>query len=59
MRDWYRKLEMFYKTYKSKGPQYLFKLIPEKNMYMLQETLITFPFLTLDTTSSKILSLVL
>ena len=27
---WYRKLGMFYKICKSKSPQYLFKLIPEK-----------------------------
>ena len=27
---WYRKLGMFYKIFKSKSPQYLFKLIPEK-----------------------------
>ena len=27
---WYRKLGMFYKIYKNKSPQYLFKLIPEK-----------------------------
>ena len=30
LRRWYRKLGMFYKIYKSKSPQYLFKLIPEK-----------------------------
>ena len=30
LRRWYRKLGMFYKTCKSKSPQYLFKLIPEK-----------------------------
>ena len=30
LRRWYRKLGMFYKTFKSKSPQYLFKLIPEK-----------------------------
>ena len=27
---WYRKQGMFYKIYKDKSPQYLFKLIPEK-----------------------------
>ena len=27
---WYRKLGMFYKIFKSKSPQYRFKLIPEK-----------------------------
>ena len=55
LRRWYRKLGMFYKIYKNKSPQYLFKLIPEmkKPMHMLQETLITFPVLKLDTTSSK------
>ena len=31
LRRWYRKLGMFYKIYKNKSPQYLFKLIPEKN----------------------------
>ena len=31
LQRWYKKLRMFYKTYKSKSPQYLFKLIPEKN----------------------------
>ena len=30
LRGWYRKLGMFYKIFKSKSPQYLFKLIPEK-----------------------------
>ena len=30
LRRLYRKLGMFYKIYKSKSPQYLFKLIPEK-----------------------------
>ena len=29
-RRWYRKLGMFYKIFKSKSPQYLFKLITEK-----------------------------
>ena len=59
LRRWYRKLGMFYKIYKNKSPQYLFKLIPEKTMHMLQETLITFPVLKLDTTSSKTLSFLL
>ena len=30
LRHWYRKLGIFYKIFKSKTPQYLFKLIPEK-----------------------------
>ena len=30
LRHWYRKLGMFYKIFKNKSPQYLFKLIPEK-----------------------------
>ena len=30
LRRWYRKLGKFYKTYKNKSLQYLFKLIPEK-----------------------------
>ena len=30
LQRWYRKLGMIYKTFKSKSPQYLFKLIPEK-----------------------------
>ena len=30
LRRWYRKLGMLYKIYKSKSPQYIFKLIPEK-----------------------------
>ena len=30
LRRWYRKLGMFYKIFKSKSPQNLFKLIPEK-----------------------------
>ena len=30
LRRWYRKLGKFYKIYKNKSPQYLFKLIPEK-----------------------------
>ena len=34
-RRWYRKLGMFYKIFKSKSPQYLFKLIPEnKSSYV-------------------------
>ena len=53
LRRWYRKLRMFYKIYKYGSPQYLFKLIPEKTMHMLQETLIKFPILKLDATSSK------
>ena len=31
---WYRKLGMFYVIYKNKSPQYLFKLISEKNPYI-------------------------
>ena len=35
LRRWYRKLGMFYKIFKSKSPQYLFKLIPEnKSSYV-------------------------
>ena len=30
LRRWFRKLGTFYKIYKNKSPQYLFKLIPEK-----------------------------
>ena len=30
LRRWYRKLGMFYKIFKSKSPQYLLKLRPEK-----------------------------
>ena len=30
LRRWYRKLGMFYKIYKNKSLQYVFKLIPEK-----------------------------
>ena len=30
LRRWYKKLGKFYKIYKNKSPQYLFKLIPEK-----------------------------
>ena len=30
LRRWYRKLGMFYKIYKNRSPQYLFKLISEK-----------------------------
>ena len=48
-----------YKIYENKSPQYLFKLIPKKPMHMLQETLITFSVLKLDTTSSKTLSFLL
>ena len=32
LRRWYRKLGMFYKIFKSQSPQYLFKLVPEKNI---------------------------
>ena len=48
LRRWYRKLGMFYKIYKNRSPQYLFKLIPEKT-----HAYATFPVLKLDTTSSK------
>ena len=54
LRRWYRKLEKFYKIYKNKSPQHL-----KKPMHMLQETLITFPVLKSDTTSSKTLSFLL
>ena len=53
---WYRKLGMFNNIYKNKSPQYLFELIPEKTMHILQKMLITLPVLKLDTTSSKTLS---
>ena len=35
LRRWYRKLGMFYKIFKSKSPQYLFKLIPEKDIVVI------------------------
>ena len=41
LRRWYRKLGMFYKFFKSKSPQYLLKLIPEKHLQMLQEMTIS------------------
>ena len=56
LRCWYRKLGMFYKIFKSKSSQYLFKLIPEKNRHMLQEMLKIFLFLISSTTFIKILS---
>ena len=31
LRRWYWKIGIIYKIYKNKSPQYLFKLIPEKN----------------------------
>ena len=34
LRRWYRKLGMFYKIFKSKSPQYIFRLIPEKISYV-------------------------
>ena len=56
LRRWYRKLGMFCKIYQSKSPNTFLNLYLKKFMDMLQETLTTFPFLTLDTTSSKTLS---
>ena len=56
LRRWYRKLGMFYKIFKSKTPQYLFKLIPEKHRHMLQEMLKIFLFLISSTTFINILS---
>ena len=56
LRYWYRKLGMFYKIFKSKTPQYLFKLIPEKHRHMLQEMLKIFLFLISSTTFINILS---
>ena len=41
LRRWYRKLGMFYKFFKSKSPQSLLKLIPEKHLQMLQEMTIS------------------
>ena len=39
LRRWYRKLGRFYKIFKSKSPQYLFKLIPEKtSSYITRNT---------------------
>ena len=32
LRPWHRKLRMFYKIFESKSRQYLFQLIPEKNI---------------------------
>ena len=49
LRLWYRKLGMFNNIYKNKSPQYLFELIPEKTMHILQKTLM--PVLKLDTNS--------
>ena len=46
LRRWYRKLGMFYKIFKSKSPQYPFKLMPKK----------IFLFLISSTTSIKNLS---
>ena len=57
LRLWYRKLGMFNNIYKNKSPQYLFELIPEKTMHILQKTLM--PVLKLDTNSSKTLSFLL
>ena len=49
LRRWYRKLKMFNNIYKNKSPQYLFELIPEKTMHIIQKTLM--PVLKLDTNS--------
>ena len=57
LRRWYRKLGMFYKIFKSKSPQYLFKLIPEKTSSMLLEMLKIFLFLISSTAFIKIISL--
>ena len=51
LRRWYRKLGMFNNIYKNKSTQYLFELIPEKTMHILQKTLM--PVLKLDTNISK------
>ena len=52
LRRWYRKFGMFYKIFKSKSPQYLFKLIP----HVLEEMLTIFLFLISGTTFIRILS---
>ena len=57
LRCGYRKLGMFYKIFKSKSPQCLFKLIiPEKHHHMSQEMLQIFLFLISSTTFIIILS---
>ena len=56
LRRWYRKLENFSKFTKAKVLNSFLKLVPAKIHTMLQEMLITSPFLTLGTTSSKTLS---
>ena len=56
LRRRYRKLGIFYKIFKSKSPQYLFKLILVKHPHMLQEMLKIFLFLISSTTFLKILS---
>ena len=56
LRRWYRKLGMFYKIFKSKSPQYLFKLIPEKAPHMFQEMLKIFLFFISSTAFIAILS---
>ena len=52
----YRKLGILYKIFKSRSPQYLFKLIPKKLPHMLQEMLTIFLFLMSSTIFIRILS---
>ena len=44
LRRWYRKLGTFYKIYKSKSSQSLFKLIPEKNHAYVTRNVDNIPF---------------
>ena len=44
---WYRKLGMFYKICKSKSPQYLFKLIPEKTLSYVTRNVEHIPLLNI------------
>ena len=56
LRRWYRKLGMFYKIFKSKSPQYLFKLIPKKTYSYVTRNAGNIPLFNIKHTSIRILS---
>ena len=56
LQRWHKDLRMFYKIYKNKSPQYLFKLILEKTHVYTTRNVDNIPYFRLDKTSSKTLS---
>ena len=56
IRQWYRKLCLFYKIYKNQSPSYLYNIILTTNSIILLEILIKFLILKPNSIFSKILS---